>query len=191
LWSRYAIGQAHGQINKQDILIGCGVNIMAEYQCTCHCGGDMFYRHMHAESCPLSIYGDEVPGTEVDTLKRQVADLTAKLAAVTQERDAAKEQVRDLIAKLDILSKYVWCETGEFGFPDGDVIQVRKGRNYTDLRPALLALPVVVKELEQALDVLDDYYDGAEDSSIKWLGEPMYYVRNAKERLAQGMRGRE
>lgn len=79
LWSRYALGQAHGQINKQDILIGCGVNIMAEYQCTCHCGGDMFYRHMHAESCPLSIYGDEVPGTEVDTLKRQVADLTRRL----------------------------------------------------------------------------------------------------------------
>lgn len=66
--------------------------------------------------------------------------LKAKFAAVEQERDAAKERVRDLIAKLDILSKYVWCETGEFGFPDGDVIQVRKGRNYTDLRTALLRL---------------------------------------------------
>ena len=82
LWSRYAIGQAHGQINKQDILIGCGVNIMAEYQCTCHCGGDMFYRHMHAESCPLSIYGDEVPGTEAEEVSLSERDSLRVLDAL-------------------------------------------------------------------------------------------------------------
>ncbi len=92
---------------------------------------------------PLVPCGDERDLTlfgMVSGVLRSRDALKTTLAAVERERDAAKERVRDLIAKLDILSKYVWCETGEFGFPDGDVIQVRKGRNYTDLRTALLRL---------------------------------------------------
>lgn len=67
---------------------------MVNYQCTCHCGGDMFYRHMHAESCLLSIHGDPAPETEVDRLERQVADLTAQV-------EAQNAEIRDMRKSID------------------------------------------------------------------------------------------
>ena len=39
-----------------------GENV-SEPICTCHCGGSMFYRHMHAQSCELSRVGEEAPKT--------------------------------------------------------------------------------------------------------------------------------
>jgi len=32
-----------------------------QYDCTCHCGGSMFYRHLHAPECALSVHGEEAP----------------------------------------------------------------------------------------------------------------------------------
>lgn len=34
---------------------------MSEPICTCHCGGSMFYRHLHSDSCELSRVGEEAP----------------------------------------------------------------------------------------------------------------------------------
>lgn len=42
---------------------------MSELICTCHCGGAMFYRHLHAESCILSREGEEAPKSELETLR--------------------------------------------------------------------------------------------------------------------------
>ena len=42
---------------------------MSEAICTCHCGGPMFYRHLHAESCVLSREGEEAPKSERQTLR--------------------------------------------------------------------------------------------------------------------------
>ena len=42
---------------------------MSEAICTCHCGGAMFYRHLHAESCILSREGEEAPKSELQTLR--------------------------------------------------------------------------------------------------------------------------
>ncbi len=36
---------------------------MSEPICTCHCGGSMFYHHLHADSCVLSREGEEAPST--------------------------------------------------------------------------------------------------------------------------------
>ena len=42
---------------------------MSELICTCHCGGAMFYRHLHAESCVLSREGEEVTKSELQILR--------------------------------------------------------------------------------------------------------------------------
>lgn len=47
-----------------------------ESECTCHCGGSMFYRHLHAPSCPLSVTGEEAPESEVTRLRAEVERLT-------------------------------------------------------------------------------------------------------------------
>lgn len=173
---------------------------------------DSFYAE--EESCPAR----DVQVVLASDYDRHVADLTAKLASTEGALDAYGRDNAALTRRLEeaqrnsVPIKYFkvvqvndphspvaeyMAEThdGEFVSRSvADALQAKLAaveRERDTTRTALLALPVVVKELEQALDVLDDYYDGAEDSRIKWLGEPMYYVRNAKERLAQAMRGGE
>ena len=62
-----------------------------QHFCSCHCGGPMFWRHLHAESCPLSTHGDEYPGdagvskavpretraTEIDSPSETVESVTS------------------------------------------------------------------------------------------------------------------
>ena len=60
---------------------------MSEAICTCHCGGAMFYRHLHAESCILSREGEEAPKSELQTLRDERDRLRRALA---QARDSAK-----------------------------------------------------------------------------------------------------
>lgn len=52
---------------------------MSEAICTCHCGGPMFYRHLHAESCVLSREGEEAPKSELETLRDERDRLRANL----------------------------------------------------------------------------------------------------------------
>lgn len=60
------------------------------YECTCHCHGDMFYRHLHDPSCPLAIHGTEAPKSELTIMREERDTLAAKLADVEQERDELK-----------------------------------------------------------------------------------------------------
>ena len=55
---------------------------MREVICTCHCGGSMFYRHMHAESCELSRVGEEAPKSELQALRDEVARLRGALQTI-------------------------------------------------------------------------------------------------------------
>ena len=55
---------------------------MERYNCTCHCGGSMFYKHLHDPSCDLFTHGEEAP-------QSKEAQLQAAL-------DAEREKVREL-----------------------------------------------------------------------------------------------
>ncbi len=56
---------------------------MSEPTCTCHCGGAMFYRHLHAESCELSRIGEEAPKSELQQLRDEVARLNRAMSIAT------------------------------------------------------------------------------------------------------------
>ena len=64
---------------------------MSEPICTWHCGGSMFYRHLHADSCVLSREGEEAPQT----------DEQATIATLTQQLAHANEQLRLYRASAD------------------------------------------------------------------------------------------
>ena len=54
---------------------------MERYNCTCHCGGSMFYKHLHDPSCDLFMHGEEAPQSEEAQLQ----------AALDAERERVKE----------------------------------------------------------------------------------------------------
>lgn len=69
---------------------------MSEPICTCHCGGSMFYRHLHADSCELSRVGEEAPKSELDQLRDEIERLRGAL-----------EQARDLIRHSMLFRGYL------------------------------------------------------------------------------------
>ena len=70
---------------------------MSEAICTCHCGGAMFYRHLHAESCVLSREGEEAPKSELQAL-RDERDRLRTRALTAVERWRAQTNVKEGIA---------------------------------------------------------------------------------------------
>lgn len=81
---------------------------MSEPICTCHCGGSMFYRHLHADSCVLSREGEEAPQTDeqatIATLTQQLAHANEQLRLYRASADDAcglRQQVAQLTAELD------------------------------------------------------------------------------------------
>ena len=67
---------------------------MERYNCTCHCGGSMFYKHLHDPSCDLFMHGEEAPQSEEAQLQ----------AALDAEREKVKElegQIADIAKGLD------------------------------------------------------------------------------------------
>ena len=54
---------------------------MERYNCTCHCGGSMFYKHLHDPSCDLFMHGEEAPQSKEAQLQ----------AALDAEREKVKE----------------------------------------------------------------------------------------------------
>lgn len=101
---------------------------MEWYNCTCHCGGSMFYKHLHDPSCDLFVHGEEAPqskeahlqaaldaeraakeayqSTVVD-LRKELATLQAQLEAVRRERDEAKLYLTQERANRDSLAACV------------------------------------------------------------------------------------
>ena len=71
--------------------------MMDPTKCTCHCGGAMFYRHMHAESCALSREGEEAPKSELQAL-REERDRLRTRALTAVERWRAQTNVKEGIA---------------------------------------------------------------------------------------------
>lgn len=69
---------------------------MNEPMCTCHCGGTMFYRHLHAENCLLSQVGEEAPKSELQHTREENAALRARLVEMELERDAWKSSMETL-----------------------------------------------------------------------------------------------
>jgi len=62
---------------------------MERYNCTCHCCGSMFYKHLHDPSCDLFMHGEEAP-------QSKEAQLQAAL-------DAERERVRqNLLTIMDL-----------------------------------------------------------------------------------------
>ena len=132
--------------------------------------------------------GQRVQRIIAQALERGTFDVPGELGDFLVKRErAAQDQIADLTRRLEAAQRSYDALSATRDALKAKLAAVEQERN--TMRTALLALPGVVKELEQALDVLDNYYDGAEGSSIKWLGAPTCYVRNAKERLAQAMRG--
>lgn len=71
------------EINRRDI-----------NRCTCHCGSDLFYRHLHAASCPVSVAGEKAPITENAALRAEVERLTQELAASQARVQELEEESR-------------------------------------------------------------------------------------------------
>ena len=67
---------------------------MSEQQCTCHCGGSMFYRHLHAESCALSRDGEEAPVSVEQALRTENVRLKEALE-IAQELLCVPERNQD------------------------------------------------------------------------------------------------
>ena len=93
---------------------------MSEQQCTCHCGGSMFYRHLHAESCALSRDGEEAPVSVEQALRAE----NARFRAVLMNMQAAWNN------KNEVTSVYVWNERMKAAMADVDAaLQPERGRN--------------------------------------------------------------
>jgi len=63
---------------------------MERYNCTCHCGGSMFYKHLHDPSCDLFTHGEEAPQSKEAQLQ---AALDAEREKVKSLGDALAEEV--------------------------------------------------------------------------------------------------
>lgn len=64
-------------------------------KCTCHCGGEMFYRHMHAETCSLSKTGEEAPKPK-----------SSHDALIQEAREIAKDVIEMREARAERLTIY-------------------------------------------------------------------------------------
>ena len=66
---------------------------MERYNCTCHCGGSMFYKHLHDPSCDLFTHGEEAP-------QSKEAQLQAALDAERAENECKDTLIETLQAQL-------------------------------------------------------------------------------------------
>ena len=66
---------------------------MERYNCTCHCGGSMFYKHLHDPSCDLFMHGEEAP-------QSKEAQLQAALDAERAENECKDTLIETLQAQL-------------------------------------------------------------------------------------------
>ena len=91
---------------------------MSEKICTCHCGGSMFYRHLHAETCVLSREGEEAPASAEQVLRAE----NQRLRSVLINMQSAWNN------KNETTSVYVWNERMKAAMADVDAaLQPERG----------------------------------------------------------------
>jgi len=80
---------------------------MERYNCTCHCGGSMFYKHLRDPSCDLFMYGEEAPQSKeaqlqaaLDAEREKVAKLEKIQAIDLKNNNEYREQLATLQAQL-------------------------------------------------------------------------------------------
>ena len=75
---------------------------MSKAICTCHCGGSMFYKHLHDPSCDLFTHGEEAPQSKEAQLQAALDAEREKVAAydkwLSGEVYFTTEEYKDLVA---------------------------------------------------------------------------------------------
>ena len=99
---------------------------MERYNCTCHCGGSMFYKHLHDPSCDLFMHGEEAPQSKEAQLQAALDAERAELAKVhtvcTMNLALANNELttlRQLVSALpvvDVQEVSVWLSPDESGW---------------------------------------------------------------------------
>ena len=76
---------------------------MERYNCTCHCGGSMFYKHLHDPSCDLFTHGEEAPQSKEAQLQAALDAERANRLAMEACVDRDVKAIKDLKAQLATL----------------------------------------------------------------------------------------
>ena len=68
---------------------------MERYNCTCHCGGSMFYKHLHDPSCDLFTHGEEAPQSKEAQLQAALDAERARVKELEADSDTWKQAAYD------------------------------------------------------------------------------------------------
>ena len=68
---------------------------MERYNCTCHCGGSMFYKHLHDPSCDLFMHGEEAPQSKEAQLQAALDAERARVKELEADSDTWKQAAYD------------------------------------------------------------------------------------------------
>ena len=86
---------------------------MERYNCTCHCGGSMFYKHLHDPSCDLFTHGEEAPQSKEAQLQAALDAERANRLAMEACVDRDVKATKDLKAQLATLQAQLRQVEGE------------------------------------------------------------------------------
>jgi len=158
---------------------------MERYNCTCHCGGSMFYKHLHDPSCDLFMHGEEAPQSKEAQLQAALdaeREKVKRLSTCGTDHSTPWWQVKceDLEAQLATLQ-------AQLRQVEGDAETYRKmhavctmnlalaNNDLATLRQLVEALPVCNPTSFQIFEAADgNGYDvhGAikEPYSVGWIG---------------------
>jgi len=72
---------------------------MSKAICTCHCGGSMFYKHLHDPSCDLFMHGEEAPQSKEAQLQAAL-DAEREKVAFLEKKNANLIEASNLVLKV-------------------------------------------------------------------------------------------
>jgi len=128
---------------------------MERYNCTCHCGGSMFYKHLHDPSCDLFMHGEEAPQSKEAQLQAALdaeREKVKRLSTCGTDHSTPWWQVKceDLEAQLATLQArcaHLDVLLRDEYLPKLDVVAVRRSIADRDSR---------IDALEREVEKLDD-----------------------------------
>ena len=145
---------------------------MERYNCTCHCGGSMFYKHLHDPSCDLFMHGEEAPQSKEAQLQAALDAERANRLAMEACVDRDVKAIKDLKAQLAALQA-----------------QLRQ------VEEALQERKEFIADCDTALDRIQAprTNEGQEELVSTWrrielLGKLLYQYRQELERSAPALR---